>query len=112
MEIEEFTVRLSGVLSQSMNALALIASAEQGHAIDGPMLHQILEDLLPELSWIEAHRGSHQIVGLQWPPDAPNLILRVQHELRAWDPAAPPTDGILVSAAECLRFARGSQLAP
>jgi hypothetical protein len=112
MEVEEFTIRLAEILSQAMNALALIASAEHGQAVDGPMLHQMLTELISELEWLEAHRDDHPLAGLRWPADAPNLILRTKHELHAWDPATPPTDGILVAAAECLRFARGSQPAP
>lgn len=103
MEVEEYATRVAQMLSDAMNASTLIESAKQGKAIDGPTLHQLLDSLARELTWLDAHRGSFRFQGLVWPTDIADRIAHVRSELRAWDPSNPVPLGVLDCGAECLR---------
>jgi hypothetical protein len=106
MGTEEYAASVARMLSQAMNALSLIESAEQGRAIDGPLLHQILGSLIHELTWLDAHRGPFQLQGLAWPADMADRVAWLTSELDAWEPSDPVPPSVLTAGRECLCFVR------
>lgn len=104
MDAQEYATKVAQMLSEAMNASSLIESAEQGHAIDGPLLHQLLGSLTRELAWLDANRGPFQLQGLAWPADIADRVARLASELDAWKPSDPVPPGVLTAGRECLRF--------
>lgn len=104
MENEEYAVRLAQMLSQAMNASALIEAAEQGHAIDGPLLYDALGSLIRDLVWLDTHRGRHQLQGPVWPSDIGSRLAQLGSELQAWKPSECVPPGVLAAGSECVRF--------